>query len=189
MDAVSFQVPLLVMLPLEPERRLERPESAPVTLEENVWLGARVVGAQVLDLFAGTGGLGLEAASRGAAAVTFVESAPAALQCLRANLELFRARYGGSVELSVVAAEARSQLRQFGGNRVFGLIFADPPYDLPQLPDLPELVLNGELLVTGGLFILEHPKKINFKGSPCFEQHRNYGEVNFSFFRKSAIIT
>jgi 16S rRNA (guanine966-N2)-methyltransferase len=88
-------------------------------------LGARVDGARVLDLFAGSGALGLEALSRGAAEATFVDSAPAALRAVRANLEAL----GGE------AAVVRSDARRFLGSasaaaRQYDLVFLDPPYRL-----------------------------------------------------------
>src|SRR5215208_7039866 len=85
-------------------------------------LGARVDGARVLDLFAGSGALGLEALSRGAAGVTFVERAPAALRVLRANL----AALGADAE--IVPSDA---LRWLGAasaaSRQYDLVFLDPP--------------------------------------------------------------
>ena len=66
----------------------------------------------------------------------------------------------------------------------FELVFADPPYILPELPELPERVLKSDCLKAGGLFILEHGKNYNFSHLPEFLEHRAYGSVNFSFFRK-----
>jgi 16S rRNA (guanine966-N2)-methyltransferase len=86
-------------------------------------LGARVAGAAVLDLFAGSGALGLEALSRGAARATFVDSAPAALRALRGNLEAIGA------EAEVVRGDALRWLRAAsGGGRQYSLVFLDPPY-------------------------------------------------------------
>ena len=64
----------------------------------------------------------------------------------------------------------------------FDLIFADPPYALPELSKLPELVTNGYLLSEGGIFVLEHPKTFDFSAHPCFSRQRVYGSVHFSFF-------
>ena len=65
----------------------------------------------------------------------------------------------------------------------FDFIFADPPYALPQLPELPDIVLSCNLLKEGGLFVLEHGKTNNFSQHPRFVEHRSYGSVNFSFFQ------
>ena len=68
----------------------------------------------------------------------------------------------------------------------FDLVFADPPYALPELPELPDRILGSETLRAGGLLVLEHGKNYNFADHPCFLEHRAYGSVNFSFFRKGA---
>ena len=66
----------------------------------------------------------------------------------------------------------------------FDLVFADPPYALPELPELPDRVMQSSLLEPGGLFVLEHGKNYDFSSRPDFVEHRAYGSVNFSFFRK-----
>ncbi len=66
----------------------------------------------------------------------------------------------------------------------YDLIFADPPYELKNLADLPEAVLGRDLLLPGGWFILEHSRKHNFNEVPLFFDERKYGNVHFSFFRK-----
>ena len=65
----------------------------------------------------------------------------------------------------------------------FDFIFADPPYALPNLEELPELILNKGILKADGLFVLEHGKSNDFTGHPLFIEQRTYGSVNFSFFR------
>ena len=65
----------------------------------------------------------------------------------------------------------------------FDFIFADPPYVLPQIPELPDIVLSRNLLKEGGLFVLEHGKTNDFSQHPRFVEHRSYGSVNFSFFQ------
>ena len=112
-------------------------------------LGERVAGARVLDLFAGSGALGLEALSRGAAAATFVDSAAAPLKALNANLEAL----GGEAEVRRPDAlrflgSARSQAR------VYDLVFLDPPYRLANRlggrlsEDLPHVLTDGATVVT-----------------------------------------
>ena len=68
----------------------------------------------------------------------------------------------------------------------FDLVFADPPYTLSELGELPDRVLGGTLVADGGLFVLEHGKGYDFSDRPDFIEHRAYGSVNFSFFRKAA---
>jgi len=132
---------------------------------------------RVLDLFAGTGSISYEFISRGCKSVTSLDNHPRCVGFIhKTGLEL------KMINLFPMKANALTFVRL--SLDTWDLIFADPPYDLPQLPDLPELVLSGGLLLSGGMFILEHPKKYNFSKTPGFEQHRKYGEVNFTFFRK-----
>lgn len=91
-------------------------------------LGPAVAGARVLDLYAGTGALGIEALSRGAAAAVFVERSPAALRTIRANLQ----RTGLADRAVVVGLDVRAFLtRRERNGAPFDLALADPPYDLP----------------------------------------------------------
>ena len=66
--------------------------------------------------------------------------------------------------------------------RAFSFIFADPPYALPNLPDIPDLVLQSGVLAPGGVFVFEHGKQNDFSSHPCFREHRAYGSVNFTIF-------
>jgi 16S rRNA (guanine966-N2)-methyltransferase len=87
-------------------------------------LGPRVAGADVLDLFAGTGALGLEALSRGAASAVLVESDPVALAIIRQNVELL-----GAEGSELLPMDYRRALRRLAARgRRFGLVFLDPPY-------------------------------------------------------------
>jgi 16S rRNA (guanine(966)-N(2))-methyltransferase RsmD len=112
-------------------------------------LGDRVQDARVLDLFAGSGALGLEALSRGAAAVTFVDSAPAAIRAVEANLEAL----GGAAE--VRRADAVRFIRAAPGEaRHYDLVLLDPPYRLAarlgrELSEaLPAVLAHGALVVS-----------------------------------------
>ena len=69
-------------------------------------------------------------------------------------------------------------------NERFDLVFADPPYALRELSELPERVMASGLLKPGALFVLEHGKEHDFSSRPEFLEHRAYGSINFSFFRK-----
>ena len=62
------------------------------------------------------------------------------------------------------------------------MIFADPPYELKELAEIPDIIFDKQLLKPDGLFILEHSAKNSFVAHPQFDGHRNYGNVNFSFF-------
>lgn len=133
-------------------------------------------GVEALDLFAGTGSIGLELVSRGCARVVSVEMDRDhyAFIC-RVMRELKADRW-----LPVRADVFRFIQKAHG---TFDLIFADPPYELKGLETLPDLILGGTLLRPGGLFVLEHGKRNDFTAHPAFVEQRTYGSVNFSFFR------
>ncbi|TLY53028.1 MAG: 16S rRNA (guanine(966)-N(2))-methyltransferase RsmD, partial [Gammaproteobacteria bacterium] len=112
------------------------------------WLGARTPGARALDLFAGSGALGLEALSRGAAHVTFVEHDEAAVRELRARLAAWQAG-----DARVVRADA---LRYLAGEaRPFDLVFLDPPFASELLGEAARLLEERHWLEPGALIYLE----------------------------------
>jgi 16S rRNA (guanine966-N2)-methyltransferase len=118
-------------------------------------LAGRIAGARVLDLFAGTGGLGIEALSRGARAATFIERDRAAVDCIRRNLEKTKLSSGGKV----IAQDVFGFLDQFDAEP-FDLIFADPPYTTREQPiDFAQrLCVSAGLkaaLSAAGVFVLE----------------------------------
>ena len=99
-------------------------------------LGDRVVDAAVLDLYAGSGALGLEALSRGAGSAVFVDDDPAAVDAIRVNLESTRLGEDARVVGSSVARYLASVVRHGhgrGAERQFDLVFLDPPYDTPTM--------------------------------------------------------
>lgn len=129
-----------------------------------------------LDLFAGTGSITLELLSRGCSRVISIEQAPQHYRFIKGFLDKLQ-------DLSAVPIRGDvfkylSQCRE-----TFDFIFADPPYILKEIPDLPDLVLERNLLREGGLFVLEHGKDHDFSNHPRFVEHRQYGSVNFSFFQ------
>ena len=71
-----------------------------------------------------------------------------------------------------------------GQQPTFDIIFADPPYALPHLTEIPDHIFASNLLKPDGIFILEHGKGDNFAAHPHFIDHRSYGSVNFSFFQQ-----
>ena len=99
---------------------------------------------------------------------------------------------GAEDDVTLLRADVLRFLRKATGP--YDFIFADPPYALPELTELPDRVLdngqwameNGQcasLLASGGLFVLEHGKTQDFTAHPRFVDHRAYGSVNFSIFR------
>lgn len=154
-------------------------------------LGARVVGARVLDLFAGTGALGLEAASRGAASVTFVEQARAALESLQKNIQAFQKNREADCSFAVTRLAVAGQLPKLAADgETFQLIFADPPYgetaqELLRDAGLPR-VLAGD-----GLLILESAKRDALVVGEPWEPVREsvYGDTRVDFLRVRAAST
>jgi 16S rRNA (guanine(966)-N(2))-methyltransferase RsmD len=117
-------------------------------------LADRPVGARVLDGFAGTGGVGLEALSRGAAHVTFVERDARALAVLRQNIEHCDARD----RTTVLRADFIGVSRRAGIGETFDLVFVDPPYDTGDLEAV--LVEAAVLAAPGALIVLEHSRRV-----------------------------
>jgi 16S rRNA (guanine966-N2)-methyltransferase len=133
-------------------------------------------GAEVLDLFAGTGALGLEAISRGAALVTFVEQDPDVMDLARQNAE----RLGVADQCIFIPGDAVDYLRRYSGPSL-DLIMADPPYKLEAMDELPDLALPH--LTNDGVFTLEHSSHHWFDEHPHLMTSRPYGRTIVSLFR------
>lgn len=131
----------------------------------------------VLDLFAGTGSISYEFASRGARSVTSVEINPVHFNFIRTT-----ARELAFGNLFAVKANVFLYLKSV--TKQFDLIFSDAPYDLEGSEKVIEAVFEKDLLREGGIFIFEHSKNQDFSSHPNFYQLRSYGSVHFSFFKK-----
>lgn len=132
---------------------------------------------RALDLFAGTGSITLELLSRGCREVMSVERDRQHYAFIQSML-----RHLDDPAATATCGDALRFISK--GFKEFDFVFADPPYALRELPELPERVMNSKLLAPGGLFVLEHGKNNDFTDHPCFLEHRAYGSVNFSFFRR-----
>ncbi len=117
------------------------------------WLSPRIHGARCLDLFAGTGALGLEALSRGAAAVVFVENSPRAVRTLRANIAALDAR-----DATVRQADAFAWLAS-KETPPFEIVFLDPPFAADVLEELCRLLERHGVLADGALIYLEEDRE------------------------------
>jgi 16S rRNA (guanine(966)-N(2))-methyltransferase RsmD len=131
-------------------------------------------GAKCLDLFSGTGHISLELASRGSTNIIAVDKN---IKCV-GFLKNISKELGFNI--NTVKADVFDFLKQ--GHYKFDLVFADPPYDLENIPEIHELVFKNGLLSEGGLLVIEHGPKTKMEELPGFIQHRKYGNVNFSFF-------
>ena len=135
-------------------------------------------GIDVLDLFAGTGGIGIECVSRGAREVTAVEIAH-----VQQNWIISCCRQLGIKNLSVIRGDVFKFLSAC--RTKYDLIFADPPYALEELPTLPDVILERGILKEEGWFVIEHGKDTDFTSHPRHVETRTYGSVHFSFFQIS----
>lgn len=133
-------------------------------------------GAEALDLFSGTGSISLELLSRGCKEVVSVEKdrdhARFISQCMQ--------KIGATNDI-LVKGDVFKFLKSC--HRQFDFIFADPPYALPELPTIPSLIFEYDLLKPDGIFVFEHGKHNSFEDNPHFHEHREYGSVNFSIFK------
>lgn len=137
---------------------------------------------RVLDLFAGSGSIGFEALSRGAKEVVAVEKNPKHVSYIKSvEGEL------GDTSHRVYLRDVFKWIQSPPDEEPFQIIFADPPYALPTLPDLPLLLLDSSLLDADGLLIVEHPRDYNFNDIEQFIELRKYGSVHFSFFGTSKL--
>ena len=152
------------------------------------WLQHSIVGARCLDLFAGSGALGLEALSRGAKSLVFVEQAQAAARSLVKELE----RLGGTTRAQVVEMGASRFLRSaaeafgkpYGG--LFDVAFLDPPFGKDALAEFIPMIDQGNWIKPGGLVYLENEKSA---GAPDLPSHwellksKSAGEVGYHLVR------
>jgi 16S rRNA (guanine966-N2)-methyltransferase len=156
-------------------------------------IAAYVPGARVLDLFAGAGGLGLEAWSRGAASVTAVEKNSNVWKNLQKNFQSLEAgRTGGhrdfqGLELGqwdTVRADVYDYLKRAGGSFEFDLIFADPPYNEVDVARLLEAV--GSALAPDGLLVFEMQKRDSYTlpSGWVFLKEKAYGSTKIVFLEQ-----
>ncbi len=190
-------------------RRLEAPpgfSTRPTSdrLRETLFnvLAPRTIGAAFLDLYAGSGAVGLEALSRGAARVTFVERAPAALRVLRRNLVQLGIESGYEVRAESVAAFLRSAAKASPKSKPhevarpgrYELVFLDPPYDAMQeyAATLGVLGDAGQgILARGALVVAEHRRKQTIEERyGCLKRSRllEQGDAALSFYEAGSML-
>lgn len=132
--------------------------------------------AVALDLFSGTGSISLELVSRGCATVISVEAdrdhAAFIKQCMNKI---------GAENNVLIRGDVFRFLKSC--HQKFDFIFADPPYALTNIEEIPDIIFSKQLLKEDGILVFEHGKKNDFSAHPKFIDHRSYGSVNFSIFR------
>lgn len=131
---------------------------------------------KVLDLFCGTGNITYEFASRGADQVIAIDRS---IHCI--NYVKDTARQHGLAQIKTYKADIFKYL-QLETER-YDLVFADPPYDLNQIPEIPKIIFDKNLLLPDGLLIVEHQSMQNLSNHPAFVEQRKYGHSSFSFFK------
>lgn len=132
---------------------------------------------EVLDLFSGTGNIAFEFASRGAKKVTCID---VNYHCIKFIKKCIRDLNINN--LIVFKNDVFKYLKQY--KQSFDIIFADPPYDLEEIPVIAQLVFDNQLLNEGGWLIIEHDKRTDISDHPHFFKLRKYGNVNFSIFQQ-----
>ncbi len=130
----------------------------------------------VLDLFGGTGSISYECASRGCTDITYVEKF--------APCTLFVKEIAQTLDIASDIRIIKSDVFKFlaSNTRTYDLIFADPPYAMPALDKLPDVIFSSGALAESGMLVLEHGSQHTFKNHPGFKEDRKYGDSVFSFF-------
>ncbi len=132
-----------------------------------------------LDLFGGTGAISYEFASRGTEDIDIIETDRRNCDFIRNTLRQFEMK-----SARVHRMDVRDWLKIC--HKQYDIIFADPPYALKWLTEIPGMVLRSGAVKPSALLILEHPRTIDFSNHEALSEHRNYGNVNFSFFFRQA---
>lgn len=132
-------------------------------------------GAKVLDLFSGSGTVGFEFVSRGAAEVISVDSDMSVIKFIRKKAEEFN-----TPQLRPFRFDALQYIARAG--TTFDIVFCDPPFERENLNEIPDAVFERGILKKDGLLILEHEDGISFETHPRYLEDRSYGRVKFSFF-------
>ena len=169
-------------------RRLSSPQSPAIRptadqVKEALFniLADRIAGARFLDLFAGTGNVGIEALSRGAGHVTFVESSPAAGRLLRANLERC-----GFDRLADVRLMPVSRFLKHRRDPAYDIVFLDPPYRTPEAEKVLPSLERDAIIRANGVVVVEHFHKsplVERVGHLSLVKTYRYGDTCLSVYR------
>ena len=135
-----------------------------------------IEGTKTLELFGGTGAVTYELASRGAEDLIIVERDPPSLDFIRKTIK----ELGVNDKTRIVRADVFKFLKQC--TEQYNIIFADPPYALANMDELPLRVFEKNMLLPGGIFVLEHTLRNDYQNHPHFQRMKNYGTTVFTFF-------
>jgi 16S rRNA (guanine966-N2)-methyltransferase len=147
--------------------------------------------ALVLDLYAGTGALGIEALSRGAAHADFVEQNHAACRNIEGNLESTGLAVGGKVHCRSVAEFITHPPHSGDGIAKYDIIFADPPYAAPDIAEIITVVDERGLLAAEGVLVVGHSARLPLEdsyGRLTRIRHRSYGDSDFTIYTLKSLL-
>ena len=130
---------------------------------------------KILDLFAGTGNITYEFASRGSKGITAVDINYKCVQFIKQEITSL-----GFHNINIIRYDAFKYLAVCKDS--YDIIFADPPYELADIELIADLVFENRLLSDGGWLVIEHKKEIDFSKHKHFSRQKKYGSVNFSIF-------
>lgn len=130
---------------------------------------------RALDLFSGTGNIAYEFASRGALSVVAVDENYQCVKFIQKTVDQLQYDNVSVVKQDAIAYIKHCPLK-------FNIVFADPPYDMDGIEQIPDLVFEKGLLLPDGWLVLEHSEKHDFSAHPKFYDHRRYGKLHFTFF-------
>lgn len=133
-------------------------------------------GIVALDLFSGTGSIAYELLSRGAAMVTAIERDEKSFAFIKKTVSDLKA----DDRAQVIRADVFKYLKQC--KEQYDIIFADPPYALANIDELPQIVFGQNLLLPGGTFVMEHGTRNKYEQHPNFHRQKNYGTSLFTIF-------
>jgi len=139
-----------------------------------------IEGIKTLDIFGGTGSISYELASRGAADLTLVERDPITIDFIKKTAQELKI----TDRLQIIKGDVFKYMKQC--TEQYNLIFAGPPYALTNIDEIPLLVFEKQLLLPGGIFILEHTPRNDYQQHPHFTRIKNYGTTVFTFFTQPA---
>lgn len=164
-----------------PPGRLTRPTADRVREAIFNVIGPAIAGKTFLDLYAGSGAVGIEALSRGAKEVVFVEKNPRVAQVLRSNVKAI----GAGEEAKVMVVDAERACRKLHG-RQFDIVFVDPPYDSGLLSIALKSVAQAGIMAREGILIAEASKREEFpraQGQLVLVRKDRYGDTVVAYYR------
>ena len=133
-------------------------------------------GIRTLEIFGGTGSISYELASHGAADLTIVERDAVSIEFIKKTAKELEIED----RLHIIRADVFKFIKQC--TDAYHFIFADPPYELLNMDELPQLIFERHMLLPGGTFVLEHTTRNDYQRHPRFQRAKNYGTTVFTFF-------